>query len=621
MSAAPPSSPHPRRRLAAVLLADVAGYARLMGRDETGTHMRLREIRAQITDPAFARHHGRIVRTAGDNMLVEFASAVEALSAAVDIQREMAAANRDLAPDARIAFRIGINLGDILIDGTDIAGEGVNVAARLETLAQPGGILISQSVREQVRQVVGISLDHAGTHRVKNIARPIRVYTVRMDEERGKPRFAAVYRRWWRMPAMLALAAMLGFGAFFLMQTLRQTDRPPASIVVLPFSSAAGGSSQALADRVTAEITTALTSALGASVVGRSTAARYRGRTHDFKRIGADLEVRYALEGSLAVTTDRIRLASELISAETGVQLWAGSIEVAREGDAVPDELIGRVVDQLVGELRTAELKRPRKNAPTPYELSLQARADLPHTTTAEQLAAVRALYERALQIDPHFVPALAGRAFVLSIEAGRQDDPAETQRLLAMADAVSLEAIARGPADAEVWRNRAHVLHERGQAQAAAEASQRAFSLAPHSSEVQAQVGVTLLALERAEEALAAFDRAIRLNPTADTVGVHLFNRCKALLFLGRYADALQSCTRSLAFSSDWSDYLLLTAIHAQMGNREAAAAARSELLQREPRFRISWIITRDAATADAPRPLRDKHLIAGLRKAGLPE
>lgn len=620
MSAELSSTPHPHRRLAAVLLADVAGYARLMGRDETGTHMRLREIRAQITDPAFARHHGRIVRTAGDNMLVEFASAVEALSAAVEIQREMAAANRDLVADSRIEFRIGINLGDILIDGTDIAGEGVNVAARLETLAQPGGILISQAVREQVRQLVGVSLDHAGTHRVKNIARPVRTYTVRIDEKRGKPLLAALYRRGWRIPAVALLFAALGFGGYALMQALGQRDRPPASIVVLPFAATADGPSQAMADQLTAEITTALTGALGTGVVGRSTAAQFRGRAYDVKRIGTELDVRYAFEATVAMTVDRIRLAAQLISAETAAQLWAGAIEVAREGDAL-DELISRAVDQLVGELRTAELKRPRRRAPTPYELTLQARAALPHTTTVEQMAAVRTLHERALQLDPQFVPALAGLAFVLSLEAGRQDDPAETQRLLAMADAVSLEAIARGPNDIDAWRNRAHVLHERGQAQAAAEAARRALALAPHSSEAQAQLGVTLLALERTEEALAAFDRAIRLNPMADTVGVHLFNRCKSLLYMARYAEALQSCTRALAFSQDWNDYVLLTAIHAHMGNRDAMRAARNELLRLEPRFRINWMVTRDPASAEAPRRMRDTQLIGGLRKAGLPE
>jgi class 3 adenylate cyclase/TolB-like protein/cytochrome c-type biogenesis protein CcmH/NrfG len=600
------------------MLADVAGYTRLMERDEAGTHMRLREIRAQITDPAIARHHGRIVRSAGDDMLVEFASAVEALSAAVAIQREMEAANRDLAPDSRIEFRIGINLGDILIDGGDIAGEGVNVAARLESMAQPGGIMISQAVREQVRQLVGVSLDHAGTHKVKNISRPIRVYTVRMDPARRR----SLAKLWWRrlrLPALALLAGVLTAGSLLLAQRQWTGERPPASIVVLPF--AAHVNAEALAEPTTNEVTAALTRALGASVIARATAARYGGGKHDVKDIGAALRVRYAMDGTVAVQGDRLRLAAQLISAETGAQLWSGSIEAAREGSVVPDELIGRLTDRLVGELRAAELRRPRQGPPRAYELVLQARADLPHTETNEQLLAVRELYERALKLEPRSVAALSGLAYVLSIESGRTDDAEQSRQLLKRADTVSLEAIAADSGYAEAWGARAQVLRDRGQPEAAAEAAARALSLAPHSNEAQAQVGLTLLDLGRAEEAIAALDRAIRLNPTADVVGVHLFYRCKALLYLGRYAEALDACTRALAFTPDWPDYMLLAAIHAQLGQMDRATAARTELLRREPKFTIAWLTSDANGGPRTTHAARDKHLVAGLRKAGVPE
>lgn len=598
------------------MLADVSGYTRLMERDEAGTHLRLREIRAQITDPVIARHGGRIVRSAGDDLLVEFASAVEALSAAVAIQREMEAANRDLAPDSRIEFRIGINVGDILIDGGDIAGEGVNVAARLESMAQPGGIMISRAVREQVRQLVGVSLDHAGTHKVKNISRPIRVYAVRMDAARRKSVWLG---RRARLSALAFLAGLGAVGLLLLAPKLWTEDRPPGSIVVLPIAASSGAES--LPESITYEITAALTRAIGDSVVPRATAAPYGGGAYDVRKIGAALRVRYALESNATVQGDRLRLMSQLISAETGAQLWSGAIEVGRDGNSVPDELIGRLIDRLVAELRAAELKRPRRGPPGAYELILQARDELVHTETSDQLRAVRELYERALALEPRSVPALSGLAYTLSIEAGRLTDIEQSRPLLARANTLSLDAIAHGPSSAEAWGARAQVLRDDGQPEAAAEAAARALSLAPHSSEAQAQVGLTLLDLDRAEEAVAALDRAIRLNPTADTIGVHLFYRCKALLYLGRYEPALESCTRAVAFTPDWPDYMLLAAIYAHLGQAERATAARDELLRREPRFSIAWLITDARVGPRATHAARDTHLVAGLRKVGVPE
>jgi class 3 adenylate cyclase len=227
----------PIRRLAAVMLADVAGYSTMMERDETGTHLRLREVRAQITDPAIGRHYGRIVRTRGDDMLVEFASAVEALTCAVEIQRAMVEYNRGLAAGSRIEFRIGVNLGDILVDGPDIAGDGVNVAARLEALAAPGEISISRAVREQVRQLVGVRLTYAGEHRVKNISRPLRVFKVNLDGAAGA--HAATWMRWrravtWGVLAAGAALLAWGFVRFGPLDALRPPPAPLLSLAVLP---------------------------------------------------------------------------------------------------------------------------------------------------------------------------------------------------------------------------------------------------------------------------------------------------------------------------------------------------------------------------------------------------
>jgi class 3 adenylate cyclase/TolB-like protein/Tfp pilus assembly protein PilF len=622
---APTPTNAPIRRLAAILIADVAGYSRLMERDEAGTHLRLREIRAQVTDPAIERHGGRIVRTAGDGMLVEFASAVEALSAAVEIQREMAARNRDLAPESRIDFRIGINLGDIIIDGNDIAGEGVNLAARLEALADPGGIALSRAVREQVRQVVGVRLTDAGTHRVKNISQPIRVYTVELE---GEPRRALARRlQRWRVAWLAGLAAVGGALLAAAALLLRTPVQPPGqSLVVLPFASlAATADEAALAERLTVELTNALTRMSNVIVTARSAAARYAKQPHDLPAIGRALNVRYALEGTLAANGDRLRVIAQLSRTDTGAQLWSGTLETPRgEGATVPIEIVGRLADALRLQLRNAEVARlahvPAAEADA-YTLALRARALLPSTENMAQMDEVRALYERALARDPKHAPALEGLAYTLAVIADRSHDPQQRDALLRRAESLSLQAVALAPNDAEAWSSHSGVLMFADKRVAAMEAIERALTLNPYFSESYAQHGQLLLNEGRFEDALVTLDRGIRLNPVSDAVSVHLNMRCRALLYLGRYAEAIDACQRAMASAPDWPDYMLLAAAYAMAGDASRAAAAREELLRLEPRFTIRWL--RDRSGRLAPRAIeaRDRYLVTGLRKAGVPD
>jgi adenylate cyclase len=625
-SPAPPPGSVPIRRLAAILIADVAGYSRLMERDEAGTHLRLREVRAQVTDPAIERHGGRIVRTAGDGMLVEFASAVEALSAAVEIQREMAARNRGLAPESRIDFRIGINLGDIIIDGHDIAGEGVNLAARLEALAEPGGIALSRAVREQVRQVVGVQLADAGVHRVKNISQPIRVYTVKLE---GEPRRTVAPRlRRWRIAWVAALAAIGGALVAAAALLLRAPVAPPGqSLVVLPFTTlgAATDEEAALATRLTAEVTNAMTRMSNVVVASRSAAARYAKEPHDLAAIGRALAVRYALEGTVAARGARLRVIAQLSRTDTGAQVWSDTLEAARDdGASVPIEIVGRLADALRLQLRNAEVKRLAHvdaAAADAYTLALRARALLPSTENVAQMGEVRALYEQALARDPKHVPALEGLAYTLAVIADRSHDPHERDALLRRAESLSLQAVALGPNDAEAWGSHSGVLMFADKSAAAMEAIERALTLNPYFSELHGQHGLLLLNAGRTGEALAAFERAIRLNPVADSVGVHLNMRCRALLYLGRYAEAIDSCQRAMTSAPDWPDYMLLAAAYAMAGDLQRAAAARAELLRLEPRFTIRWLIERSGRLAPRAIEARDQHLIAGLRLAGVPE
>jgi len=623
-SPAPPPVP-PVRRLAAILIADVAGYSRMMERDESGTHLRMREIRAQVTDPAIFQHGGRIVRTAGDGMLVEFASAVEALSAAVEIQREMASRNRDLSADSRIDYRIGINLGDIIIDGHDIAGDGVNLAARLETLAEPGGIALSRAVRDQVRQVVGVTLNDAGTRRVKNMSQPVRVYTVSLQEA-ARPAAATVVRR--LRPLWIALAASAA-GALIvaLVLWLRPVaEPPPQSLVVMPFTTLTPSErNQALADRLTVEVTNAMTRMSQVVVAARGATARLAGKPYDLRAVGRDLGVLYALEASVTSGSGRARVIAQLSSADSGSQLWSADLEAAAgDGADPPLEIVGQLADALRIQLRNAEVKRlaavPAEAADA-YTLALRASALLPVTETVEQVREVRRLYELALTRDRRHVPALSGLAYTLAVEADRSHDPHERDALLERAEDLSLQSVALGPNDADAWGSHSGVLMFAGKSSAAMEAIERSLVLNPYYSELHGQHGLLLLNAGRTDEALAEIEHAVRLNPVADSVGVHLHNRCRALLYLGRYGEAIEACQRAMTSAPDWPDYMLLAAAYAMAGEEARAAAAKADLLRLEPRFSIHWLNERPTDMSPRAAEQRERHLIEGLRKAGLPE
>ena len=608
------------------MLADVAGYSAMMERDEAGTHLRLREIRAQITDPAIERHYGRIVRSRGDDLLVEFASAVEALSCAVEIQRAMAEHNRGLVAASRIEFRIGVNLGDILIDGTDIAGDGVNVAARLEALAQPGEISISQAVREQVRQLVGVRLTDAGQHRVKNISRPIRVFKVNLDGAAGA--HAARWMR-WRRPVIAATALLAAAVALWAVTqhariaALLRDPAPPLSLAVLPVIDATGDPRGAQAARqLTGQLTAAMSHMAGGPVTAEAIAAASAARSADARAVGRELDVRYVATARLLALAPRHRLAAALVSTDSGAQLWSSTIEAeVQAGDDVPIELVGRIADTLVSELRTAELKRAPAADNDATTLTLRARAMLPSTDTVEGLHKARQLFEQAVQLAPAHVGALSGLASTLVYEADRAPDPAKAAEWLKRADDVSLRAITAAPSDAEAWRMRALVLQFRGQLPAAMDAVERSLQLNPYSSEAYAQHGLVLTSVGRSEDAVAAFERAIRLNPSADTVGVHLFHRARALLYLGRYDEAIASLERGMAFTPDWTDYMLLTAAYAMKGDATRARGAKDELLRREPGFTIKWLLDTRAPVSERTAAQRQQHLVAGLRRAGVPE
>ena len=343
------------RRLAAILAADVAGYSRLMGVDEEGTLAALKAIRRELSDPKVKEHRGRIVKTTGDGLLIEFASVVDAVRCAVEVQREMAERNADVPSDRRIELRMGINLGDIIKDGRDIYGDGVNIAARLEALAEPGGICVSRVVRDQVRDKLAFSFEDLGEQQVKNIARPVRVHRVVLSEISS--------------PSEQAMATPS-------QSPLPLPEKP--SIAVLPFQNMSGDPEQEyFADGMVEEIITALSRIRWLFVIARNSSFTYKGRAVDVKQIGRELGARYVLEGGVRKAGNRVRITGQLIDAPTGVHLWADRFEGATDDMFdLQDQITASVIGAIVPKVERAEIERARTK-PTgnlyAYDLYLRA--------------------------------------------------------------------------------------------------------------------------------------------------------------------------------------------------------------------------------------------------------
>ena len=390
------------RRLAAILAADVAGYSRLIEADEEGTLGRLKALRGEVIDPKIALHRGRIVKTTGDGLLVEFASVVDALRCAVEIQSALAERNAPLRQERRIAFRIGVNVGDIVVEEGDIFGDGVNVAARLEGLAEPGGICVSARVREDAAGRLDLAFEDIGEQRLKNISRPVRVYRVRPESPHPTP------------PPQVAgegSAHRARVGAADL-PALPLPDKP--SIAVLPFANMSGDPEQEyFADGMVEEIITALSRIRWLFVIARNSSFTYKGQAVDVKQVGRELGVRYVLEGSVRKAGGRVRITAQLIDATNGAHLWAdrfdGSLEdVFDLQDQVASSVAGVIEPALQAAETTRSASRPKSDL-TAYDLYLRAHAL--YLSPAQQIREALRLMEQAIARDPRYGPALAGAA------------------------------------------------------------------------------------------------------------------------------------------------------------------------------------------------------------------
>ena len=382
------------RRLAAILALDVAGYSRLMGVDEEDTHERLKAHLGQLVDPKIKEHRGRIVKNTGDGLLAEFASIVDAVRCAAEVQRGMIDRESQVTDKRRIWFRIGVNLGDVIVEEHDIFGDGVNIAARLESLAEPGGICISRTVRDHIRDKLPYAFEDTGEQNVKNIARPVRVYALGPEVIAALPT-ASVQPTTSNSPPLVA---------------------PRLSIVVLPFANLSNDPDQQyFADGITEDVTTDLSRLAGMMVISRNTAFTYQNKRIDTKQIGRELGVRYMLEGSVRRSGDQIRINAQLIDAETDKHLWADRFSSdASDLLALQDEITSRIAIALSLELVAAEAARPAEH-PDALDYILQGRAAVSNPRSRGKYAEAISLFERALTLDPESVAARSWLAITLA--------------------------------------------------------------------------------------------------------------------------------------------------------------------------------------------------------------
>ena len=472
------------RRLAAIVAADVAGYSRLMGLDEVGTARTLREHR-KVTDALVAKHGGRLVKTTGDGVLLEFPSVVDAVECAVAVQAVMAERNEDIPQDRRMLFRIGINLGDILIEGDDILGDGVNVAARLEGIAEPGGICISSSAYEQVRGKVSVEFTDLGEQHLKNIARPIRAYAVGLNANTDRP------------VSPLSSARHL-------------------SLVVLPFANIGGDPEQDyFVDGVTESLTTDLSRISGSFVIARNTAFTFKGKAVDVKKLGRELNVRYVLEGSVQRGGNRLRVNVQLIDAETGNHLWAERFDkpVADLFD-MQDEIVSRLANTLDAELIAAEARRAEHSSyPDAMDLYFQGWASLNKGITPENNAQAQQFFERALLLDPRCIEALVGSALGDVQSAANALTNDRTGRIKA-AETAATRALSLAPNHARAHRTLGLIYMWSNRVLQGIAECERALVLDRNLAIAHATIGQAKYFIGRGAETEAHVSEALRLSP-----------------------------------------------------------------------------------------------------------
>jgi adenylate cyclase len=589
-----------KRRLAAILAADVAGYGRLMGVDEEGTLAALKAYRRELIEPKIAEHRGRIVKTTGDGVLVEFASAVDAARCAIEVQHGMVEQNASVPPAQRIEFRIGIHVGDIIFDDNDIFGDGVNIAARLEAIAEPGGVCISDDLQRQIRGKVDSAFEDMGPQSLKNIVEPMRAWRVRLN-------------------ASGSVAAPIE-PPIERAQALALPDKP--SIAVLPFANLSGDPEQEyFANGIVEDIITALSRVKSFFVIARNSSFTYKGKTVDVKQVARELGVRYVLEGSVRKAGNKVRITGQLIDGATGAHVWVDSFDGALENIFdLQDRITASVVAAIEPNLQLAEIGRLKQKPPASfdaYDLLLRA-WQLLYEFTEESLAAAIVCLKKALVIDPNYAPAMAMTAFCFSwrrMQGWAQDATAETTEGLQLA----ARAVELGKDDSQVLEIAGFVVTNLAMdAQRAKELIHRSLLLNPNSATALMMAGTLETFTSNPAKGLELLRRSERLNPRDPRGSFWTYPMALAHFVEGRFDEAANLAQITLSQNSRHATALLLFAASlAKLGRRDEAAEAVRKMLKVKPRLTLSRIRARSMFYEESVW----NKLAEGLRLAGLPE
>ena len=627
------------RKLAVIFAADIAEYSRLMGLDEIGTLRRLQAYRA-ILDRLIAAHRGRIFNTAGDSFVADFASAVDAVGCAVAVQDAIEKENEGRPAGEQMRFRIGIHLGDVLVEGQNLFGDGVNIAARLEALAEPGGICLSGAVRDQIGSRLPIGLTSLGEQQVKNIAEPVRAFKVGGGP--GRKSALSLCRRWatiravMLVPAVLALIAITG-AAWWLWPGRNSEPRPlqaestsaqpysapRLSIVVLPFANLSNDPQQEyFADGITEDLTTDIARIQGSQVLARNTAFTYKGKTFDAKQIGRELGVRYVLEGSVQRSGNQVRINVQLVDAETGAHLWAERFDRnISDLFTVQNEITARIARSLESQLALAEARRPTDN-PDALDYLLRGRAVLTRPISRGNNDEAVKLFETALALDPKAVDAAAWLSVALTVRVTDElstDSDADLQRARRLAE----QALEASPDSALAHYAKGQVLRAQSRCREAIPEFERAIALDPSRVPAYAHVGWCKFLTGSVDEAIPYFEQAIRLSPYGPGIApwygrlgvVHLLqgHTDRALVWL----EKAKGENPRLAFV-----HAYLAAGYALEGDTERARTELTEA-QRLSKGYSSLANVEKSIWYDEPkiRALAEATYFPGLRRAGMPE
>jgi len=641
------SDPTPRRKLAAILAADVVGFSLKMGENEDSTLKNLKACRA-ITDESIRTNHGRIFTTAGDSVIAEFASPVDAIVAAVEFQKNLMARNAACAEEDRMQFRVGLNLGDVIVEGDNLYGDGVNVAARIEATAEAGGITVSAKFYEEVRRKLDLSFESLGEQQMKNIADPISTYRVNLAEKGKRPTrvaalppnavakppvgalatlLAGLALRKTASAAVLMAAVLLGLGGYWGLQQYGKVAVNPLSIAVLPFANLTGDAGQAyVADGLTNRVTSDLGRIQDAVVTDAGRVLPYKDKTAIVQQVAKELGVRFILQGDVQRSADKILINAKLTDSSSNKQLWSESFEgELSDLFALQDKVTHRISGSLGPQLLiiAASESETRKTNPQASDLVLRARALIPKGTTLAPLKQRETLLRQALALEPNNIEAMAGLSRALVYLAQQWPEPSEREKIYLEGRDLALKVKEIDPKDKDIYASLYQFAIRHDDLAGAIENAEKILSINPKDKSGYITLASALISSGDSKKAIELLNKGISLDP----LNLHpnnFGNMSSAHLVLGDIDTAITwSLKASQVNPDDISAWVRLAVAYAMKGESEKAAAAVAEVLKLNPKFKLSNSRVSKPMSASPPayKEWYEKKFLPAARKAGLPE